>query len=251
MINAHYKPDVVNMTLEICANSVESARIAYESGAQRVELCNNLNEGGTTPSYGQVALAVKLLKIKVFVLIRPRAGDFLYSDLEFDIMKQDILMCKHLKCDGIVIGLLQKDGQIDYERTKELVSLAAPMEVTFHRAFDQCKDPEKAIEAIIQTGCKRILTSGMKESVATGIENIGRFIRQANGRIIIMPGGGVKAANINEIRERTGAMEFHTSAKKTQGSSMTFQFPGMKTTELEWMQSDANEIKKILRELQK
>lgn len=237
------------MTLEICANSLQSALTAQEAGAQRVELCENLKEGGTTPSYGQISMARKLLTIKLYVLIRPRAGDFLYSELEFEIMKVDILNCKRLGCDGIVIGLLHSNGQIDVERTKELVALAAPMGVTFHRAFDACIDQEIALEDIIKTGCERILTSGGENTALEGVDAIKHFISQAKSRIIIMPGTGLNAKNIQEMKEKSGAKEFHASAKALQSSSMDYYNPALEYMGDGLMTSNAAEIQKILRRL--
>lgn len=212
---------MVNM--EVCANSLESALAAQKGGAIRVELCDNLPEGGTTPSYAQIALAKQKLHIKVYPIIRPRGGDFLYSDLEFELMKTDIKTCKSLNCDGIVIGILKADGSVDRNRCAELIALAAPMPVTFHRAFDMCNDLQKALEDIIELGCERILTSGGESSALKGAETIARLIEQANGRIIIMPGAGVSTDNIRTIIQTTGATEFHASAKQAVKSLMQFR----------------------------
>lgn len=209
--------------LEICANSVLSALAAQEGGADRVEFCQNLEIGGTTPSLGQVWLARAGLKIGMHVLVRPRAGDFLYSDLEFQEMKADILFCKEAKCDGVVIGLLNADGSVDKVRTAELVALARPMHVTFHRAFDVCYEPFDGLEAVITSGCDRLLTSGMKNTAWEGIGLIRALIEQADGRIEIMPGSGINADNIAEIAVATGAKAFHSSAKATQSSGMAYQ----------------------------
>ena len=208
--------------LEICANSVLSALAAQEGGADRVEFCQNLEAGGTTPSLGQVWLARAGLKIGMHVLIRPRAGDFLYSDLEFQEMKADILFCKEAKCDGVVIGLLHADGSVDRDRTAELVALARPMQVTFHRAFDVCRDPVEALEAIIASGCGRLLTSGMENTALEGIGLIRALVEQADGRIEIMPGSGINEDNISEIAAATGARAFHSSAKVSQPSGMKY-----------------------------
>ncbi|MEC3881040.1 copper homeostasis protein CutC [Parapedobacter sp. 10938] len=206
--------------LEICANSVLSALNAQEGGADRVELCQNLESGGTTPSLGQVWLARGGLSIGVHVLIRPRAGGFLYSDIEFLEMKADIMFCKEAKCDGVVIGMLLVDGQVDTVRMAELIELARPMHVTFHRAFDRCRDPFEALEVIIGLGCDRLLTSGMKDTAAEGAETIARLVEQANGRIEVMPGSGINEENILQIVASTGASSFHTSAKVEQESTM-------------------------------
>jgi copper homeostasis protein len=214
---------MVNM--EVCANSFASALAAQRGGAIRVELCDNLPEGGTTPSYAQIAMAKKNLSIKVYPIIRPRGGDFLYSDLEFELMKTDIMTCKSLNCDGVVIGILKADGSVDMERCAELIELAAPMPVTFHRAFDMSNDLEKALEAIIGLGCERILTSGGESSALKGALMIAKLIKQAGGRIIIMPGAGVSVANIKELIQLTGATEFHASAKHAVKSKMLFRNP--------------------------
>lgn len=206
--------------LEICANSVLSAVTAQEGGADRVELCQNLDVGGTTPSLGQVWLARAGLSIGLHVLIRPRGGDFLYSDLEFLEMKSDIMFCKEAKCDGVVIGVLLADGQVDAVRMAELIELARPMQVTFHRAFDRCRDPFEALEAIIGLGCDRLLTSGMRNSAEEGSETIAKLVKQANGRIEVMPGSGINEKNIAQIAAATGTRSFHTSAKVELKSEM-------------------------------
>lgn len=208
--------------LEICANSVLSALAAQKGGADRVELCQNLDIGGTTPSLGQVWLARAGLSIGMHVLIRPRAGDFLYSDLEFQEMKSDILFCKETKCDGVVVGILLGDGQVDTKRMAELVELARPMQVTFHRAFDRSRDPFEALEAIIGLGCDRLLTSGMKNTAAEGAETIAELVRRARGRIDVMPGSGIGVQNIKHIAALTGATSFHASAKTKVESAMDY-----------------------------
>ncbi len=208
--------------LEICANSIASALAAQEGGADRVEFCQSLEMGGTTPSLGQIWLARAGLSIGMHVLIRPRAGDFLYTDLEFQEMKADLLFCKEAKCDGVVIGLLQADGRVDTDRTAELAALARPMHVTFHRAFDVCRDPFEALETIIEIGCDRLLTSGMENSALAGAGRIAKLVEQAGGRIEIMPGAGIDEHNIARIAEETGATSFHTSAKVPRRSEMEY-----------------------------
>lgn len=239
------------MILEICANSIHSALTAQNAGAHRIELCENLGEGGTTPSYGTISITRKSLKIDVYVLIRPRAGDFLYSDEEFEVMKADIEICKKLNCDGVVIGLLTNDGEIDVARTRELVLLAKPMGVTFHRAFDRCKDPFKALEEIIQVGCERILTSGLKESAFEASSLLKELVNQAQNRISIMPGSGVNSGNIKSLSEKTGAHEFHSSAKREKASSMNYHNLELGDDIIQVQQSDGDEIKKMLAEIQK
>jgi len=212
---------MVNM--EVCANSLHSAIAAQEGGAVRVEFCDNLPEGGTTPSYAQIAMAKKLLKIHVYPIIRPRGGDFLYSELEFELMKEDIKMCRSLNCDGVVIGVLQADGQVDKKRCSELIALADGMGITFHRAFDMSRDLFEALEDIIELGCERILTSGGESSALKGIPMLTALINQSAGRISIMPGAGINLNNIEEIIQNTGAKEFHGSARTAVSSGMQFR----------------------------
>ncbi len=211
------------INMEVCANSLESAIAAQEGGAIRVELCDNLAEGGTTPSYAQIAMAKKILQIKVYPIIRPRGGDFLYTQLEFELMKEDIKICKSLKCDGVVIGILKADGSIDKERCKTLIELARPMGVTFHRAFDMSNDFERALEDIIEIGCERVLSSGGESSALKGVGTLAKLIEQSAGRIIVMPGAGISKTNIAELIKTTDAKEFHASARHTSSSEMQFR----------------------------
>lgn len=210
------------MELEICANSVTSAIAAQEGGATRIEFCQNLEAGGTTPSHGQLRLVKDRLAIGVHVLVRPRAGDFLYSDLEFDEMKEDILFCREIGCEGVVIGLLLADGTVDSVRTKILAELASPMHVTFHRAFDVCRDAREALEAIIDTGCGRLLTSGMQNTAMEGAGLIKQLVEWSADRIVIMPGSGVDAENISQLAGLTNARSFHTSAKERITGNMNY-----------------------------
>jgi copper homeostasis protein len=209
--------------LEICANSYESALAAQNGGAKRVEFCDNLAEGGTTPSYAQIALAKKNLSIEVWPIIRPRGGDFLYSDIEFELMKEDIRICRSLNCEGIVTGILKADGTIDKERCAELIELAKPMEVAFHRAFDMSNDMDQALEDLIALQIKRVLTSGGAPSAILGSEKLAQLVKKADGRIIIMPGAGINGNNIKELIDQTGATQFHASAKEFVASKMKFR----------------------------
>jgi copper homeostasis protein len=211
--------------LEVCANSVASALAAQDGGASRVELCNNLRDGGTTPSYGHILMARKLLHIKLYPLIRPREGDFLYSDLEFEIMKADIKCCINTGCDGIVIGILNTDGSVDKKRCAELVRLAKGngLGVTFHRAFDMCSDFYQSLEDIIETGFERVLTSGGKSTAIEGANVIAHLVEKAAGRICIMPGGGINETNVADLIHFTGVTEIHSSAKSVVESKMQFQ----------------------------
>lgn len=213
------------ITLEICANSVASCIAAQQGGAHRIELCDNLLEGGTTPSYATIALAREKVEIDLYPIIRPRGGDFLYDDLEFAIMQKDIAVCKQLGCNGVVIGLLTADGKVDVPRTKLLVEQAWPMGVTFHRAFDMTEDPLQALEDIITTGCERILTSGQRNTAPEGIDLLKTLVKLAEGRIIIMAGSGVRANNIAMLVKETGATEFHTTARSYVESGMIYRNP--------------------------
>jgi copper homeostasis protein len=209
--------------LEICSGSVESAINAQLGGADRVELCDNLYEGGTTPSYGAISSARDSLTIGLHVIIRPRGGDFLYSDQEYDIMRRDIDICGELGVDGVVIGILMSDGSIDVERTARLVELASPLAVTFHRAFDVCNNPMRGLEDIIETGASRILTSGQKNTVPEGASLIRQLAEKAGNRIIIMPGSGLDETNIAKMAGITGATEFHLTARRDVKSEMIFR----------------------------
>jgi copper homeostasis protein len=213
------------VTLEVCANSVTSALAAQEGGAVRVELCENLKEGGTTPSHGQILIARSVLHIKLYVLIRPRGGDFLYSDLEYDIMMADIRYCIEAGCDGVVIGMLNADGSIDTERCLEMARLARQwgLGVTFHRAFDMCANLGTALEQIIEMGCERILTSGGKSTAMEGATVINHLVQKAAGRISIMPGSGVSEANVADLVHFTGVTEVHSSARSSVQSKMQYK----------------------------
>ncbi len=208
--------------LEICCYSVESAINAERSGADRIELCDNYLEGGTTPSYATIQYSVEKLNIPVNVIVRPRGGDFLYSDIEYEIIKQDVLAAKKLNANGIVIGFLTSSGEIDIEKTKEIVELAKPLEITFHRAFDMCKDPLKAIDQLKKIGITRILTSGAKNTVIEGINLLAKLVKKAGNEIIIMPGSGVNETNLSELIQKTKAIEYHSSAKTFDNSKMNY-----------------------------
>ena len=210
-------------TFEICGNSVQSAIAAQQGGANRVELCASMPEGGTTPSYGEIMMARQSIDIKLHVIIRPRGGDFLYSPLEQKIMLKDIEMARLLGADGVVFGCLDRQGNVDTAFLKELVDVSCGLSTTFHRAFDMCKDPKRALEDIIGTGCNRILTSGQESSAEKGITLLAELVKQAENRIIIMPGCGVNEHNIQKIAEETGAKEFHFSAREKTPSAMEYR----------------------------
>ena len=212
--------------IEICANSAESAVQAQEGGAYRVELCAGIPEGGTTPSFGEVMMARKqLTSTKLHVIIRPRGGDFLYTKEEQEIMFADIEACRRLGADGVVFGCLTADGEVDMDAMRPMMEAAKGMNVTFHRAFDMCKDPMLALEQIIELGCTRILTSGQEASAEVGIPLLKQLVERAAGRIIIMPGCGVRPKNIRKIAEETGAGEFHFSGRKSVESGMKYRNP--------------------------
>jgi len=200
--------------IEICCGSIQSAANAKAGGAVRVELCQGLVEGGTTPSPATIDYAVKELGLKVFVLVRPRGGDFCYNELEIRTMEEDVAYCKKAGVAGIVVGFLHPDGSIDTELTRHFVELSAPLPVTFHRAFDECKEPLKALEQIIDCGCKRILTSGCQPTAMEGADMLQQLVKQADGRITILAGSGVTPDNVLELKQKTGASEFHGSCKK-------------------------------------
>lgn len=236
--------------LEVIGFTIESCLIAQAAGAHRIELCDNPSEGGTTPSYGFIKAAREKLTIELYPIIRPRGGDFLYSDTEFEIMKADVQICKNIGCNGVVIGILLADGTVDKERCKQLIDIAYPMGVTFHRAFDRTADPFKALEDIISIGCERILTSGQKPSVNEGMQLLIDLVQQANERIIIMPGSGVRAENIVALANKTNALEFHTSARIHINSKMEFINKSM-NEQLTTVAPDSNEIKRIIEQLEK
>lgn len=231
--------------LEVIGFTIESCLIAQAAGAHRIELCDNPSEGGTTPSYGFIKTARENLSIELYPIIRPRGGDFLYSEIEFEVMKADIQICKNLGCDGVVIGMLNADGTVDKKRCKQLVDIAQPMGVTFHRAFDRTKDPFKALEDIISIGCERILTSGQKSVATDGAALLNELVKQANGRIIIMPGSGVRSDNIETLVKKTNAIEFHTSARTYTDSKMEFINESM-DEQLTSVTTLSNEIKTII-----
>ncbi|MBQ7205069.1 MAG: copper homeostasis protein CutC [Muribaculaceae bacterium] len=214
--------------VEVCANGVESCLAAQEGGADRVELCAGIPEGGTTPSYGEIKVARRVLTTtRLHVIIRPRGGDFLYSDLEVERMAADIAVCRELGVDGVVFGCLRTDGSIDVEKNRYLMDCAKGMSVTMHRAFDRAADPEQALEEIISLGFDRILTSGQQPKAIQGADLLARLNRLAAGRIILMAGSGVTEDNIAELRAKTGLHEFHFSGRESQPSAMRYVNPNL------------------------
>lgn len=243
------------MRVEICVDSAESALAAEQGGADRVELCNNLLEGGTTPSAGTIKVARRGLKIGLHVLIRPRGGDFLYSARDMEVMREDILMAKDLGADGVVIGCLTAEGDIDASRTSELIALARPAKVTFHRAFDMCRDPFQALETLAGLGVERLLTSGQEASCLEGLELLAELQRRAKGRLIIMPGGGITARNVRRIVQGTGVSEVHLTARRTVESGMSFRNPrvfmggALRPPEFAWKATDEQAVREVVNAL--
>lgn len=219
--------DNERMELEVIGFDLASCLTAEERGANRIELCANPHEGGTTPSYGTIAMARAHTSIQLFPIIRPRGGDFLYTDMEFRAMVADIEQCEQLGCDGVVIGMLTKDGEVDVDRCGELVGRAGSMQVTFHRAFDRVKDPLRSLEDVVALGCTRILTSGLRPTVDLGKSMLRTLVEKAGTRIAIMPGSGVRSTNIAGLAEFTGARAFHSSARRMHPSSMEYANPDM------------------------
>jgi copper homeostasis protein len=242
--------------LEICVDSASGALAAERGGAQRVELCDNLLEGGTTPSAGAIKVARRLIRIGLQVIIRPRGGDFLYSDEELDVMREDIATAKELGADGIVAGCLDAKGQIDTERTRQLITLARPLNFTFHRAFDMCQDPRQALEDLIALGVNRVLTSGQEATCLEGLELLAELQRQAAGRIIVMPGGGITPRNVRKIVDATGVSEVHLSARRSVDSGMQHRntrcFMGgtLRPPEFNWKTTDTSAVQEVVRNLQ-
>jgi copper homeostasis protein len=211
------------MKIEIVVYTIEAALKAQEGGADRIELCDNPGEGGTTPSYGTIELVRQNVSIDVYVMIRPRGGDFLYSSYEYHSMKRDISQCQKLSVDGVVFGILTPDGRIDKKRCKELIDQARPLKVTCHRAFDMTRDPFEALEDCIEVGFDTILTAGQRAVASEGAALIGELIRRANGRINLMPGSGVNEDTIHHILTTSKATMIHFSATAFRDSAMIFK----------------------------
>lgn len=211
------------MQIEVVVYNIESALRAQEGGADRIELCDNPAEGGTTPSYGIIEAVRQNVNMDLYVMIRPRGGDFLYSNYEFHSMKRDIHQCQKISVDGVVFGILTAEGVIDKKRCKEIIDKAKPLKITCHRAFDMARDPFEALEDCIEAGFDRILTSGGMLQALEGADLIGQLIKRANGRIAIMPGSGVNENTVEEIIKKTGAKEIHFSATAFRESGMKFK----------------------------
>ncbi|XP_056465252.1 copper homeostasis protein cutC homolog [Gadus chalcogrammus] len=209
--------------MEVCVDSVESAVNAERGGAARLELCSSLLEGGLTPSVGLLQVVKQNVKVPIYVMIRPRGGDFLYSEQEVEVMRRDIQLMKSNGADGLVLGVLTEDGRVDAELCMELLALSRPLPVTFHRAFDMVQDPEAALETLMSLGFQRLLTSGCDCSALEGLPVLKRLVKQAKGRISIMPGGGITERNLQRILEGSRAQEFHCSARSGRDSAMKFR----------------------------
>lgn len=239
------------MKLEICASSYQSAINAQQAGAHRIELCSELAVGGLTPSYGLIKQVVEKLSIPVFILVRPRSGNFTYSNSEFDIMKHNIQLCKDLGCAGIVSGVLNEDNTIDFKRTQELIKCSKPLPFTFHRAFDWTPNPTKALKELIDLGVQRILTSGQESSAEKGLELLQQLKEKANNKITILPGGGINSKNAH-LFKNDGFLEIHASAStitqinKTPKVSMNSEKFFNETIEV---CSDITKIKSILKSI--
>lgn len=220
------------MDLEICVDSVESAIAAARGGAQRVELCSDLAEGGITPSAGLIAQVRRRITIDLFVMIRPRGGDFCYTDQEFDVMQEDIRHASALGADGLIFGLLDEQAQVDVPRTRKLVDLARPLPVTFHRAIDMTPDPPAAICAVIETGARRVLTSGGAPKVARGLSAVARMVEVARDHIAVMAGGGITPETIQDVADATGVTQFHAALRTAVPSPVCYRRPGVEMGEI-------------------
>jgi copper homeostasis protein len=213
------------IVFELCAESIDACLVAREGGANRIELCSALSEGGMTPSHGLIREAVGLSGLPVHVLLRPRGGDFMYTDAEFEVMKEDLRHMRSLGASGVVLGALRADSTVDVERIRSLVELAGPLEVTFNRAFDNAASLEQALEDVIAAGCGRVLTSGGACDVVSGIPSLARLVKQAAGRIEIAVGGGLRLKNAAAVARATGARHFHGSIRRTVDGPMRYDVP--------------------------
>ena len=238
-------PSAGRPLLEIAAGSLASALAAQDGGADRVELCGHLGEGGTTPSYGTLAVARDRLRIPLYALIRPRAGDFLYDDAELEVMRRDVETCVRLGCDGVAIGALDAEGNVDRSACEGMIAAAVSLGVTFHRAFDAARDQAAALETIIGLGCERVLTSGAHASAPEGADVIAGLVRQAKGRIRIMAGAGVTPERIAALVTRSGADEFHASARSGRTSLMRHRNDALPGLSPDWHETDPAHVRAL------
>ncbi len=237
----------IKYILEIATSDFETTKAAVDGGADRIELCANLSEGGTTQSYGTIYQCREAFDVLLYPIIRPRGGDFLYTNEEYEIMLHNVKLCRQVGCDGVVIGILNRDGALDVKRISGLIEAAYPMGVTFHRAFDRCRDPFEVLEQLIQTGCERILTSGQQPAVNEGMELIAELNKASDHRIIIMPGSGVRKENIKMLIDKTGCTEFHSSLRDKTKTKMEFIHPAFKDSVESYLNNsiDPNEVKAL------
>jgi len=239
----------MSLLIEVCVDSVESALAAQAGGADRIELCLALAEGGLTPSTGLLQEVRRRVSLPITVMIRPRPADFCYSPEDFAVMRQDLLAAKELGADGVVLGLLQPNGAIDLDRTRELIRLAHPLPVTFHRAFDLTRNAAEALEQLVELRVTRLLTSGQAPNAEAGLDTLTQLVGQAGDRLIVMPGGGIREDNVAAILRQSRAREFHVSASVTQTSTMTFRNPGVSMgqatagAEYEWKVASADRVR--------
>jgi copper homeostasis protein len=233
--------------IEIATSDFVTTALAVEGGADRIELCANLAEGGTTPSHGMILQCREAFSTSLYPIIRPRGGDFLYTAEEFAIILKDIKLCKDYGCDGVVAGMLNADGSIDQVRMSKIVQAAYPLGVTFHRAFDRCSNPFEALEQLVEIGCERVLTSGHQQAAPEGAELIGEFNRMAGHRIVIMPGSGVRKDNIKSLAKQTGCTEFHSSLRAKQKSRMEYLHPAFEVSSESYENNfiDPNEVREL------
>ncbi|MBS1735977.1 MAG: copper homeostasis protein CutC [Bacteroidetes bacterium] len=236
------------MKLEIIAFNIESCKAAQDAGANRIELCASPGEGGTTPSHAFIEAARKILKIQLYVMIRPRGGDFLYNDDEINIMVNDAAFCRQVGCDGIVTGVLNENGTPDRKANEKIIKAAYPLGATFHRAFDRCNNPQESLDAIIQLGFERVLTSGQQPTALEGKSLLAELIKEKGNEIIIMPGSGINAENILEMARETGAQEFHSSASIAKESNMTYKNIRM-NEDLEYITVNAMAVEAMAKKL--
>ncbi len=243
------------MLVEACVDSIASALAAAAGGAQRMELCANLVEGGTTPSAGTLAECRRRVGIPIFVLVRPRGGDFLYTESEHAVMLEDIRHVREAGAAGVVTGALRSDGTVDEERARELIAAARPLQVTFHRAFDVCRNAAEALETLIGLGVERVLTSGQAPAAPQGTAAIARLVRQAAGRIGVLPGGGITPENVVALVRATGVSEVHLTGAGPRESGMRFRAPqveigdGAPRSEYTWSETDAARIRQVVTQL--
>ncbi|WP_045728062.1 copper homeostasis protein CutC [Xanthomonas sp. GPE 39] len=236
--------------LEVAADAIGSALAAQAGGAIRVELCGGLDGGGLTPSFGTLAVVRDRLRIPLYVLIRPRVGDFVFDEAEVEAMRRDVEQCVRLGCDGVVLGALDPSGEVDMATMRELIAAAGPLGVTFHRAFDVSAYPRRALEDVIALGCERVLTSGARETAEEGAALIAELVQQAGMRLSVMPGAGVTDANLAQLRARTGAREFHGSARGPLASRALTTHPHVRSLGGDRLQTDVARVRRMVALLQ-